>query len=146
MKRITFLVLIFAYTLFSSQKKSIDGVYRISCFNKYQILDIDKNNVYMSLYKNNIYINCKIVEYGNAYNLYFFSTEPPLNKQSRKIEVLNISKNIPIGRLKQYRNGLKLEWLGLYNTHTKKREFIKNAILVEDNENHSTTIYLKKCD
>ncbi len=146
MKKITFLFFIIIFFIGKAQKNSIDGLYRLNCKNPYQVFDISKDDVYLSLYKDNIYINCKISREKKIYNIYFYSEEPPINKHYKKIDTLFISKKISIGILKKHKNGLELKWYGLYNSKTKKREFVKDFVLIEDNKNHSATIFLKKCE
>ena len=120
--------------------------YKLNCKNSYQRIDINKNIVSLSWYKDNIYTNCKKLKKKKFYNIYFYSVEPAINRHYKKIDTLFISKKISIGILKKHKKGLELKWYGLYNNKTKKREFVKDFVLVEDNYNHSTTIFLKKCD
>lgn len=144
MKRKAFLFLIIFSIIGKAQKSSIDGEYKLNCKNPYQILDISKNKVYISLY-NNIYINGKIKKKNDFYELFYSYTEP-VPKWEKKIDSTNISKVIPFATIKKIKGSVVMKWFGLYNSKFKKREFVKDAIFVEDNNNHSTTIFLKKCD
>lgn len=146
MKKNLLIVLLFPVTLFFSQTKSIDGEYRINCLNKYQIFDINNSKAYVSLY-NNIYINC-IIKKGvkiNTYEVFYKYVEPIPKFEKKKFDSVNISRTIPFASIKKARNGITVKWNGLYNNLTKKREYMKDAILVEDND-YKTIFFLKKCN
>lgn len=146
MKKNSIFIFLFFFSIFFSQTKSIDGEYKISCQNKYQIFDINKNKAYVSLY-NNIYIN-GIIKKGlksNTYDIFYKYVEPIPKFEKKFFDSINISKTIPFATIKKVKNGIIVNWKGMYNNSIKKREFVKEAIFVEDNDNHDTTIFLKKC-
>ncbi len=118
-----FLLLVIFSIIGKAQKNSIDGLYRLNCKTHYQVLDISKNKVYVSVY-NNIYINGTIKKKNNIYELFFSYTEP-VPKWGKKIDSTNISKMIPFAIIKKIKGNVVMKWLGLYNNRTKKEIFLK---------------------
>ena len=143
MKKIIFSILIMVSFTGKSQEKLSNDEYKLNCNNPYQILDISNDKAYISVY-NNIFVNAIIKKNKMIYEL-FYSYNEPIPTWEKKIDSLNISKTVSFATIKKTKGGIMMQWKGLYNTQTGKRDFSNNAIFEEDNDNHKKTIFLKKC-
>ncbi|MFZ4680374.1 MAG: hypothetical protein ACOYLP_09420 [Flavobacterium sp.] len=136
--------------VFNKREFNIDGLWRMSCSNTLTTFDINKTFGYLSLYYGAIYINISIEKNKLKENEYFIKYSSIASQRvdyenAKSIKESEISKSEIIGKLIKNKKNLILNWYGLYNTKTKQREFVNDAVFIIENDDNSNIIF-KKCE
>lgn len=130
---------------------NLKGTWAVICKNELTILEINKNEGYLSLYSlNAIYINLKIEKLSNKdeYLLKYASlaSQQDYYKENLKIVDEEISKDKVIGKLILKNNDkAELQWIGLYNIKKQKLEFVGNDFLLIKENGGKTPLILEPC-
>lgn len=111
-------------------KQKVDFPWRLKCSNELAFIDIDgKLNGYLSLFSNTIYADVYLESLDDESNQYWlkFKSFRPVLGYSEKEKLINddISKSEPIAKITVKHNQMFLEWFGLFNLKTKKRNMLK---------------------
>lgn len=129
----------------------LKGTWAVICQNELTILEINKNEGYLSLYDfNAIYINLKVERSSNK-NEYLLkyaglASQQDYYKENLKIVDGEISKDKVIGKLILQKNGkAELQWIGLYNMKKQKLEFVGNDFLLIKENGGKLPLILEPC-
>lgn len=129
----------------------LKGTWAVVCKNELTVLEINKNEGYLSLYDfNAIYINLKVekVSNKNEYLLKYASlaSQQDYYKENLRIVDEDISKDKVIGKLILQKNGkAELQWTGLYNMKKQKLEFVGNDFLLIKENGGKIPLILEPC-
>jgi hypothetical protein len=130
----------------------LTGMWGVNCQNELTVLDINKNEGFLSLYSvNAIYINLKVEKNSskNEYILKYASLASQRNYYENELKIVDedIDKNKPIGKLTILENGkANLDWIGLYNRKKQKLEFVGKDFLLISENGGKTPLILEKCE
>lgn len=135
----------------STSPSDLVGTWAINCQNELTVLDINKNEGFLSLYSvNAIYINLKVEKSSNKneYVLKYASVSSQRNYYENELKIVDedIDKNKPIGKLSVLENGkANLDWIGLYNRKKQKLEFVGKDFLLISENGGKTPLILEPC-
>lgn len=135
----------------STTPSDLKGMWGVNCQNELTVLDINKNEGYLSLYSfNAIYINLKVEKSSNKneYILKYANVSSQENYYKDRLKIVDeeISKDKVIGKLILLKNGkAELQWTGLYNMKKQKLEFVGNDFLLIKENGGKTPLILEPC-
>ncbi|WET48767.1 hypothetical protein PYS58_19680 [Chryseobacterium indologenes] len=134
----------------STTPSDLKGTWAVICKNELTVLEINKNEGYLSLYSfNAIYINLKVEKLSkNEYFLKYASVSSQKSYYDDRLKIVdeNISKDKVIGKLILQKGGkVELQWIGLYNMKKQKLEFTGNDFLLIKENGSKTPLILEPC-
>ena len=119
----------------------INGTWKVACIeDKSALLIFDKSRGYLDIRINNDYarVSVDIKEYNHIYNLKY-NVLTGITRHNEFVDWLDISHDSIIGDFTIKDKNIKFNWLGFYNTKTRKRELNQNIF-------EKDSILLEKCD
>lgn len=127
------------------QTLDINGSWKIACIEgKSALLIFDKSRGYLDIRINNDYarVSVGIKEYNNTYNLKY-KVLTGITRHNEFVDWLDISHDSIIGSFIIKDMNIKFNWLGFYNTKTRKRELNQNIF---EKNFEKKLMLLEKCE